>query len=335
MLLSKEEYITKLAIIWGADSSTVDIVKRLHNDEFEKMYYEYLKSNGATKSITGCVDLDKIKYIESNERFSSKDASFASVWLILPDFKKLLLKNVLTDKYSNKSRFYCLCNHLVIPKICSKIGLESADYFLAKKEDKKGIYIITPNFLEKAEELKTGQDISKEMVILGLSNATEDNIEISERFLNFNGGSKQERENIQQSLIKQTILWYIIKNLDQSKRNWAIRKGSKGIRLAPNYDYDFCLDAVEDGAEYTRVNDENIELIVNNYMKLSWFKKWIEDTVFKLDVKDCFLSGKKLLPDKYALMYDEYTENSTNAIESRIGKIQEICMNVPIEPDIC
>lgn len=335
MLLSKEEYITKLAIIWGADPNTIDIVKALHNDKFEKMYHEYLKSNGETKRITGCVDLDKLKYIELNQKFDSKDASFANGWLVLPDFQKLLLKNVLTDKYSNKSRFYCLCNHLVIPKICSKLGLESANYFLAQKGDKKGIYIITPDFLEKDEELKTGQDISKEMFILGLSNTTEDNIEISERFMNLNSGREEEREDIKQALIKQTVLWYIIKNLDQSKRNWAIRKGNKGIRLAPNYDYDFCLDAVEDGAEYTRVNDENIEEIVNKYRKLQWFRKWLEESVFKLHIQACFLDGKRLLPGKYESIYDEYTQNSTNVIRNRINRIQEICMNVPIEPDIC
>lgn len=335
MLLSKEEYITKLAIIWGANSKTINIVKTFHNETFEKMYQEYLKSNGEAQKITGCVDLDKLKYIESNQKFDSKDASFASGWLILPNFQKLLLKNILTDKYSNKSRFYCLCNHLVIPKICSKLGLESANYFLAQKEDKKGIYIITPDFLEKDEELKTGQDISKEMFILGLSNTTEDNIEISERFLNLNGGKEGEREDIKQALIKQTVLWYIIKNLDQSKRNWAIRKGNKGIRFAPNYDYDFCLDAVEDGAEYTRVNDENIEEIVNKYRELPWFRKWLEESVFKLDIQACFLDGKRLLPGKYESMYDEYTQNSTNIISNRINRIQEICMNVPIEPDIC
>lgn len=334
MLLSKEEYITKLAIIWGASLDNIDLIKSIHRDSFENMYQEYLKINGDTQKITGVVNLDEIKYLKSNQRFDSKDASFASGWLILPDLERILIKNILTDKYSSKSKFYCLCNHLVIPRICKSLHLESANYFLAQKDDKQGIYIVTPDFLEEGEELKTGQDISRQMHILGLSNTTEDNIDISERFVNFNSGREEECEAIKQELIKQTVFWYIIKNLDQSKRNWAIRNGKKGIRFAPNYDYDFCLDAVEDGAEYTRVNDENIEKIVNKYKDLPWFREWLEESVLKLDVQACFSGGKKLLPSKYASMYDEYLENSTNIMRNRINRIQEIYVEVPIEPDI-
>lgn len=331
MLLSKEEYITRLAIIWGANLDTINIIKRTNNSKFEGMYEDYLNSNGKKQKLTGCVDLDKLKYIESNQRFKTKEASFANSWLILPDLQKLLLKNVLTDKYSNKSKFYCLCNHLVIPRICSDLELESANYFFAQKQDKRGIYILTPNFLNENEELKTGQDISNDIFIFGLSNSTEDNIEIAQRFINLNRGTEDESEHIKQAIIKQTIFWYIIKNLDQSKRNWGIIKGSNGIRFAPNYDYDFCLDSVEDGAEYTRVNDKNIESVINKYKKLPWFGKWLEDTVFKLDTEHCFSESKKLLPDKYASVYDEYTKNSVNVIKSRINKIKEIYMPIPIE----
>ena len=328
MILNKDEYANKITSLMEIDEENKKIFISRNSLTIDKMYEEYKKNGGKKVDLSRCKDVDEITHLKIANSFEVKDASFASNWIVLPDLQKVLVKNILTDKYTKKERFYSLCNHLICPEISNKLGQESAEYYIS--QNKNGICLITPSFLQTGEKLISGHQINKMRITPGQI-SIERELDNLESFILCNHGSNEDIEESKRNYIKQAIFWYITENRDQADRNWGEIVSNNGCRYAPNFDYDFCFGKEDFGPGNYRVSDQNIGAAISKYKDQPWFIEWFKNKVVGLDIESVSKRVEECIPDKYKGSFEEYMGNAKDTIQKKISKVKDIVIPMDID----
>ena len=282
----------------------------------EKEYKEYLKRNGILDIDSNSevnyfnwdseghmlVDIKKCKesYIDVNDFY------FCKGWIMLPDKKTMgLLKNPYGDiqRDITKEQYdISLYNNLLIPQIAIQTENRTAQYYLAKLKNNnkidKRVYIFTLDFKHKDEELIHGEDIIEAMGEDTKELDIEKLIEITKNYLQKNGYSSQDIEDIEKDFIKQSFLFRFVKHEDQHNKNWAILNNKRNgrVRIAPVYDIDCSCDLNRNNKIMRKTTDGSLvsmDSFIEQYKDKKWFKEYLDKVIENFNIRQAINEMKE------------------------------------------
>ena len=199
--------------------------KYLQKNEIEE--YMYGQENYFNWTEDGYIKLESDKFLKSNKDVSKYTNCMG--WRLLSDGKTMvLIKRPFGDIYRDLSLqdyYKTIYNNIILPQVAKRFQISSATYYLAKKDSKKKTkgyeptYIVTKDFKHKDEELIHGETIleENEADINELNiNQLIDNIMI---YLERNGYTNANREQIRREFIKQSFFNRFVKQVDENNHN--------------------------------------------------------------------------------------------------------------------
>lgn len=226
----------------------VQLDKKLLDEEDKKML--------AMVGEDGRIDLDKIPNMLIPNGIAAT-AWYADGWYFLPTEELCLKKKMLSfmgqyKKFEENKFQPEEYNAMICPALAEMFGLTSAKYFMAKEKGTE--YMLTPNFLEKGEELihiarieefATGKKQSTN-AIQGASKRISDMYRYLEKYLEsheFEGEKLDEsqKNKVLLQFLEQKFFNRFIKSTDEHVFNTAIIIKGKDVKMSPMYDYDFTL----------------------------------------------------------------------------------------------
>lgn len=319
--MTLEEYIQKLKEKIGKK-----YYEKLKFSQIKKAYKEYyeLKGKNAVDNI------DKLNLV--NNSFFQKNniecSYFSEFWIVLFDLNEYLLKKIPDYRYFKKQeKSDAIANAMILPRLIQKTGMKSAKYYLVDwvVDDSVQTYIdmffITPNFLEKGDELFNLSDI--------ITNNEKDFCKIEENLrkeLELRHFDIKNIESFIEDFRKTLFLNAFIENTDVSLDNISYIINNKKIRIAPMYDFDFCCGDESYLDKKIRINGSTeLTNILAYYKNDENLMKWIKEQILTLDINS-IVSEKLTLPNRANLnetqknYYIDYFERRKSIVKDFFDK---------------
>lgn len=274
--LTLEEYIQKIKEL-VPDS-------QLRQEEYEKAYAEYNKLKGRRTPDVIIVDLLKNPYFMESQ---SVKGYFSLFWLRLSDLNSYLLKELPSWRFfSDRIGLYTRDNALVVPRLVKAAGLDSAEYYLVNWVMDDSVttweddFLLTPSFLKDGDEMLSFKDIFGQECL---------DIEIIEktlvRELQLRHFKKKNIDRFIQDLRRKICMSEIINNTDISSENMSIIINNGVVRMAPLYDFDFCMGNVASNKKNFKVRGkEGLASVLEYYKDDEDLIKWIREKVLTIDI---------------------------------------------------
>lgn len=310
--------------------------KYLQKNEVEE--YTYGQENYFNWTGDGYIKLENDKFLKSNKDVSKYTNCMG--WRLLSDGKTMvLIKRPFGDIYrdlSLQNYYKAIYNNIILPQVAKQFQISSATYYLAKKDSKKKTkgyeptYIVTKDFKHKDEELIHGETIleENEADINELNiNQLIDNIMI---YLERNGYTNANREQIRREFIKQSFFNRFVKQVDENNHNWAllVDEFDKTARMAPVYDLDCCCEIGKRGNHIRKTDDGStvsLDAFICQYKDEEWFKKYIEEVTERFDIEKSFLDAKQEtnfdMSEEYKNKYRDYFALRKRELQEAYDKV--------------
>lgn len=339
-VLKSDDFMRLIDLYDSSDSK--EFIKYIYKypDEFVTFYEEVKKNkNTFTLNNKGVIDLDKIPNIASKNG-SLKDvfsAYFSKFWLIFPNLNTALLKEIpsylvygkhgesnedfsdYTRNLNSKSIQNNEYHILLVPEIAKQIGLDCAEYYLAKLDGCAG-FSLSPNFLKNGEELVSGHSI------VGRSASQMSHLLSSlEVYLSNRHIDSKTIENIKLDFIKQSFFNRFIENQDEKNSNWGIIVNGKSVRIAPIFDIDFSCDIynIKKECRFISYDDDNNDItsFVAAYRNYPGFIDFVKNVLDNFNIDKDFDAVKSKHNIEIPI---DIKENFKTYFDSNIYELQEI-----------
>lgn len=310
----------------------------LQKNEVEE--YAYGQENYFNWTDDGYIKLEKNKFLKSNKDVSQYTNCMG--WRLLSDGKTMvLIKRPFGDIYrdlSLENYHKSIYNNIVLPQLAKQFQVSSAIYYLAKKDSKRKTrgyeqtYIVTKDFKDKDEEIIHGEEILAE------NGADINELNINQlienimKYLEQNGYTNANREQIRREFVKQSFFNRFVKQVDENNHNWALLVDAfdKTARMAPVYDLDCCCEIGKRGT-HMRKTDDGSMVTLDGFMKQyedeEWFRKYIEEVIEGLDIEKSFSDAKKEtnfdIPENYKETYRNYFAFRKRELQEAYHKVYE------------
>lgn len=294
--------------------------------QIKKAYDEYceLKGNNAV-DIVDRINLVNVTFFQKN---NIENSYFSEFWMVLFDLNEYLLKRIPDNRFfKKKGEADAISNAMILPRLIENTGIKSAKYYLVDwiVDDSIQTYIdtffITPNFLEKGDELFNLKDIvsSVEMDFGKIEVNLRKELELRHFDIeNINSFIEEFRKDI--------FLNSFIENTDVSLNNISYIINNKKIRIAPMYDFDFCCGVESYVDKKIRINGSTeLTSILEHYKNDKNFVKWIEEQILTLDIKS-IVSENSTLPNRLNISenqmqyYIDYFEKRKSIVKDFFDK---------------
>lgn len=301
-------------------------------EEYEKYLqknevYDYIygEENYFNWTEDGYIKLENKKFLKSNKDVSNFTNCMG--WRLLSDGKTMvLIKRPFGDIYRDitlENYYKSIYNNILLPQVAKQFQLESAIYYLAKKDNKKKTkgyeqqYIVTKDFKDKDEELIHGEEILEE------NGADINELNINQLinniilYLQKNGYVNSNNEQIRREFIKQSFFNRFVKQVDENNHNWSILvdKFGRTARIAPIYDLDCCCEIGKRGKHMRKTDNGSfisLEAFLNEYKEENWFKGYLETVIEQMNLEKAFEDAIKetnfKIPEEYKNKYREFFE---------------------------
>lgn len=300
----------------------------------KKEYEEYLEKNEVAENIDGkenyfnwtedgYIKLEKNKFLKSYRDVSRYTNCMG--WRILSDKKTMvLIKRPFGEIYrtlSKENYDKSIYNNIVMPQIAKQFRIESAIYYLAKKDKPKNKsegqqkYIVTKDFREQDEELIHGEEMLEE------NNQDTNELNIENLIHNIilyienKGYINSDKEQIRKEFIKQSFFNRFVKQVDENNHNWGllVNEFDRRARISPIYDLDCCCEMGKAG-KYMRTTNNGSTIVLDDFIRQyageEWFKDYIEEILGKLDIEKALLDSKNKtnfeIPEEYKEKYRDF-----------------------------
>ena len=252
-------------------------------EDYRRAYTEYVNSNGERIPRKHNIDLIRDPYFVINQNVRGY---FSQFWLILSDLNKYLLKELPDGKfYQNHLDLYSRVNSRVVPKIIRKAGLESAEYYIVNwvMDDSASTweddFFLTPSFLKEEDEMLSIKDILGQECL---------DVEVLEkrlrRELELRKFPKKNINMFIQELRKEICMSEIIDNTDISSENMSVIFNNGFVRMAPMYDFDFCMGNRATANKHFKVKGScGLKAVLDYYKDDEEIKDWLVNKVSKID----------------------------------------------------
>ena len=224
-----------------------------------------------------------------------------------------------------------------MPEIAKQFGLESAQYYFAKRVKNKPKtslnFIMTTDFRnkEKKEELIEGLTILSDDKIFNITKI----IEQMEDYLIESGARIEDREQCKKDFLKQTLFHKFIEHTDENNGNWGmIRNQDNRFRLAPCYDLD-CACRIHKTTKKMRQTDNaktDLQSFIEQYKEESWLPNYLREVMEHFSLQEAYKkveeNTKVKIPEpermRYETFFQEKQKELKNAYEIVIeGKERE------------
>ena len=252
-------------------------------EDYERAYAEYRRLKGKRAPETHKVDLSKEPYFIITQNVKG---FFSQCWIILSDLNKYLLKELPDAKfYKNRTDFFSRANARVVPKIVRATGLKSAEYYIANwvMDDSVSTweddFLLTPSFLKDGDEMLNFKDILGQdcMDIDVLEKRLRKELELR-RF------KTKDIAKFIQELRKEICMSEILDNSDMSSENMSVIFNNNSVRIAPMYDYDFCMGNESTANRHFKIRGmEGLHAVLSYYKDDVELMKWLREKVLTID----------------------------------------------------
>lgn len=221
------------------------------------------------------------------------EPKFAEKFIILEDNSIALLKMPLSSlhSYSGVLPYGKLdiqpdeYNPLISKKICNIANIECASYFLASERPNN--YILTPSFLNKDDELITGNNLVRKNEY-DINNILKD-LEQSLTLRRFN---QDEINKIKDDFIKQCFISKFIGNIDEHSYNFGIILNDRHIKLAPFFDLEYSFGICDEslGRDRHIDGDSSLNKFIENFKDYPGFLEFVNNLITKINIEKLFIS---------------------------------------------
>lgn len=323
-LLTLEEYIQKIKeIVPNTISASI------RQEDYEKAYAEYCKLNGRRTPDIFRVDLIRTPYFVQNHNVKGY---FSQFWLILSDLNKYLLKELPSGRFfTDKLGMYTRDNALVVPRVIKAAGLDTAEYYLVNwiMDDSANTweddFLLTPSFMRDGDEMLSFRDIiGRECLDIEVIENT------MRRELQLRHFKKKNIDRFMQELRKKICMSEIIDNTDISLENLSVIFNNGNVRMAPLYDFDFCMGNEATMRRHFKVNgQEGLSAVLDYYKDDENLIKWLREKVLTIDI-DKVVSIKVSTPNRGLVgkearyVYKDFWKQQIDVIKSFLELKQDI-----------
>ena len=300
----KEEYLQKNKVIY----------------DFNKLVKDYFEWDEE-----GNILLDSSKCCQSIRDITNYATCIG--WIMLPDGSLALLKNSLgdVDRRLNLSDYnIARYNCLLMPELARQFGLESAQYYFAKRvknRPKTSLkFILTTDFRnkEKKEELVEGLDILSDDNIFSITEI----IEQMEDYLIENGARIEDIEQCKRDFLKQTLFHKFIEHTDENNGNWGIIKDQYNhFQLAPCYDLD-CACRIHKTTKKRRQCDNtktDLQSFIEQYKEESWLPRYLEEVMEHFSLQEAYKkveeNTKIKIPEQERIRYEAFFQEKQKELK--------------------
>lgn len=283
----------------------------------EEEYKEYLEKNKIDTKLEGKenyfditeegeVLLENIKC--KNSGIDVEKYTNCIGWVILNDKKTMaLIKLPFGDVYRNLSlQQYetSIYNNILLPQIAKQLQNESAIYYIAKHQNKKGCptdkrrYLLTLDFKNKNEKLIYGQEILEKMQYDINELRIEQLLFAVEDYLIEIGANHQDIENVKKDFIKQSFYNRLVKQSDENNHNWGILidENTRKSRMTPLYDLDCSCD-IGTLKKHIREDKEggkvSFESFIKQFKNEKWFNIYLKEVESRFNIDKAIEDAKK------------------------------------------
>ena len=319
--LTLDEYTQKIQCI-------VPDITQYRREDYQTSYAEYCKLNGRRTPDAIKVDLIRNPYFAEN---SNVRGCFSQFWLILSDLNKYLLKEIPNPRFfRNGSGMYTRDNALIVPRVISAAGLECAEYYLVNwvMDDSVSTweddFLLTPSFLKDDDEMLSFKDILGRECL---------DVEIIERNLRRELELRHFREKninrFMQDLRRKICMSEIIDNTDMSSENMSVIFNNGTVRVAPLYDFDFCMGNEAVVNRHFKIKGQQGLLAVLDYYKDDKeLVKWLEERILTINMNQIVsvkesTQNRGLVCKEARYVYKDFWEQQIDTIRKFLIKIQE------------
>lgn len=302
---------------------------KLRQEEYGKAYAEYCKLEGRRTPDVLRVDLIRMPFFMENQNVKGY---FSQFWLRLSDLNRYLLKELPSGRFFSDSLGFCTRdNALVVPRIVKGAGLDAAEYYLANwvMDDSVSTwedeFLLTPSFLKDGDEMLSLRDIFGQECL---------DIELVEnklvRELQLRHFKKKNIDRLVQELRREICMSEIIDNTDISSENMSIIINSGVVRMAPLYDFDFCMGNEAVNKKHFKVNGkEGLAPVLEYYKDDENLIKWLREKVLTIDI-DKAVSIKVSSPNRWLVgkkskyMYKDFWKQQMEIVKAFIDHTQNV-----------
>ena len=289
-------------------------------EDFEKAYQEYCKLKGRKILDTIRIDLLKEPYFIEN---SNVKGYFSQFWLVLSDLNKYLLKEIPSGRFFlDQKGLYTRDNAIIVPRLIKYAGLDTAEYYFVNwiMDDSVNTwedeFLLTPSFLKEGDELLSFKDILGQECL---------DIEILEKRLrkelelrHFN---RKNIEEFMKDLRRKICMSEIIDNTDISGENMSIIINNGSVRVAPLYDFDFCMGNKAIVRKHFKVRGQEGLAAVLEYYKddedvINWLRKYVMTIdINKLVSMKVSTPNRGLIEKEARYMYKDFWKQQMDIIK--------------------
>lgn len=322
-ILTLEEYIQEIKEIIPEKD------RKFRLDDYEKAYAEYKQLKGRRTPELHKVDLLRSPFFMKTQNVQG---FFSQFWLVLSDLNMYLLKEIPEGKFFKKNiNLYSRINASVVPKVIMEAGLESAEYYIANwvMDDSVSTweddFLLTPSFLKSGDEMLSFKDIlGQECLDIGI---LERRLRREFELRHF---SKKSIDKFINDFRKEICMSEIIDNTDTSLNNMSVIFNNGAVRMAPMYDFDFCMGNKSIAGRHFKVGEaEGLKAVLNYYKDDIELMKWLEGIVLKINFEQ-IISGEF---DKRNNDIFNYRQNYVAFWKSKMQIIKD-CINLGLNKEL-
>lgn len=288
-------------------------------------------NNPEFRTEEGYLDLDKIPYTKLKKYYW--EGHYSLGYVMFPDESIFFMKN--TEKNDKIHLF----NNIIIPEIAKQAGIETAFYLIAYSANNDKLYLLSPNFLNKNEELI----YDFEMVNKSLYTNNDEiykNLDIDfllnnrYNYLSSRGVPAKHIEKMQNEFLIQSFFSKFIDQTDEKMENTALIVDGNDYRLAPLFDTDYSTLSANYGVRRYVDNDKRkndltsfLKHFSNNQNLMQFISHFIN--IFDIDtaIKNAEIETGVAIPDEIKIKYIDF-------FNGRLDLLKEFMISKNLLPNI-
>lgn len=309
-------------------------------------FYNFFESYRQGKNMAiatdekGYIDLGKALFLKQPFKFASKFGVFTDSNIIMTDGTIHILKIPLDlsprTKVTNPDCRFC---PIIASAIAKEIGVESAEYKIAKKQDNE-IRILSKNFLKPEEELVT---FVTDRQVENQNQRSRPYISVIfeelEKELRLRRYTPEVIEKIKMDFLKQEFLAKMIGLRDQKADNCGFvisvdEKWKRNIKIAPMFDFDFSFHIAQgfNALSVRQCDNGGIDIgsLIEQYKDYPGFLEFANQAIRSLDMKNVFTHIYRDLgltefknPDSSILAYADFVNRNKQIAMETLSRLSQ------------